>query len=446
MVATTNALKRVLGVGFGLAMAFGGTVGVGILRLPSTLAAALGDARLILLCWVLGGIYALLGAMAVSELSAMMPEAGGFYVYSRRAFGGGVAFVVALCDWLNQIAALAYGALTASAFLGQLSSTAAEAPRAVAIGFLAMFCALHWVGIRLSGFLTRLISASVGVMLLAVVIGCFVAVPSAAPEAAGIAAPVLPVLSIAALVAALRAVFLAYDGWYSPIYMAEESTSPTSTMPRALIGGTLLIAAIYILINVAILRVLPMQQLAASTLPAADAARLVLPKGGGTVVTVISLLTLMSLINAVLLMTPRIILAVGRSGFLGSKAAAVSESGTPRTALAATTLIGALLILRGSFEQITNIAAVLFLLVYATTYLALIVLRRREPQTPRPYRAFGFPWTTLIVLFGCLALWVGAVIDDVRSGLYAALLVAACAPVYFMLKWWRGRHPADQPI
>ena len=88
--STARPLRRILGLGFGLAMVFGGTVGVGILRLPGTLAAALGDSRLIVLFWILGGVYALLGAMAVAELAAMLPEAGGFYVYARRAFGNGV--------------------------------------------------------------------------------------------------------------------------------------------------------------------------------------------------------------------------------------------------------------------------------------------------------------------------------------------------------------------
>jgi len=101
-------------------MVFGGTVGTGILRLPGTLAAALGDSRLIVLFWIVGGLYALLGAMAVAELSAMLPEAGGFYVYARRAFGKGAGFVVGWVDWLNQTAAIAYAALTAAVFLGLL--------------------------------------------------------------------------------------------------------------------------------------------------------------------------------------------------------------------------------------------------------------------------------------------------------------------------------------
>ena len=443
MTVNNHGLRRVLGLGFGLAIAFGGTVGVGILRLPSTLAAKLGDARLIILFWVLGGVYALLGAVSVAELAAMMPEAGGFYVYARRAFGRGFGFLVGLSDWLNEVAALAYASLTAAAFLAELWAPAAQAPRGVALGFLGGFTALHWVGIRFSGAITRLISLSVGLMLIVVVVGCFIAQPliDTGPAATGVLASGSSLGTMAvfgAAVAALRSVFVAYDGWYSPIYMAEESTTPASTLPRSIIGGTLLIAAIYILINVAILRVLPMSALAASTLPAADAARLVLPRGGGTLVTIISLFTVMSLINAVLLMTPRILLALGRDGLLTRSAAAVSASGTPRVALAATSVFGTILIVSGTFEQIVAIAAALFLLTYVSAYASLIVLRRREPNAVRPYRAFGFPVTTVILLAGCMALWVATVMDDPQSGLYAALLLAASALVYV---WLKSRRP-----
>src|SRR5579863_2300070 len=133
MIQTGRPLTRILGLGFGLAMVFGGTVGVGILRLPGTLAAALGDSRLIVLFWILGGVYSLLGAVAVAELAAMLPEAGGFYVYARRAFGNGPGFVVGWSDWVNQIATIAYASLTAALFLGTLWPAAAAAPKAVAL-------------------------------------------------------------------------------------------------------------------------------------------------------------------------------------------------------------------------------------------------------------------------------------------------------------------------
>jgi APA family basic amino acid/polyamine antiporter len=441
MNQTARPLRRILGLGFGLAMVFGGTVGTGILRLPGTLAAALGDSRLVVLFWMLGGLYALLGAMAVAELAAMMPEAGGFYVYARRAFGQGVGFVVGWADWVNQTAAIAYAALTASDFLGTLWPATAAAQKPVAIGVIALFTALHWSGLKISSTLTRIISLAVGIMLLVIVVGCFLSPSVAAstlppPATSAAALPLLSMGMLAAVVTALRAVFLTYDGWYSPIYMSEESNQPSRMLPRALIGGTLLVAAMYVIINVAILRVLPMPVLAASLLPATDAARVVLPRGGAVLVTVISLTTVLSLVNATLLMAPRILLAVGRDGFFTKKAAVVSESGTPRLALAVTGLGAAALILSGSFEQIIAVASVLFLLIYISAYSALFVLRRKEPTSPRPYRALGYPFSTAIVLLGCVLLFIAAVTEDHRSATVAALLMVASAPVYL----WLARH------
>jgi basic amino acid/polyamine antiporter, APA family len=446
MIDTARPLRRILGLGFGLAMVFGGTVGTGILRLPGTLALALGDSRLVILFWIIGGVYALLGAMAVAELAAMLPEAGGFYVYTRRAFGQGAGFVVGWADWINQTSAISYAALTAAVFMGTLWPATAAAPRVTAVAVIALFTALHWAGLRISSTLTRIISVAVGLMLMVLVVGCFLS-PAAAVSAAPpplTSAASLPLLSmgmLAAVVTALRAVFLTYDGWYSPIYMSEESTQPSSTLPRALIGGTLLVAAMYVLINVAILRVLPMPVLAASQLPATDAARVVLPRGGAELVTLISLTTVLSLVNATLMMAPRILLAVGRDGFFTKKAAVVSESGTPRLALAVTGIGAAALILSGSFEQIIAVASVLFLLMYVSAYSALFVLRRREPATPRPYRAFGFPFTTGIVLLGCVLLFIAAIVEDPRSGKVAAGLMIASAPVYY---WLARRRRLEQ--
>ena len=435
MIAPTRPLRRILGLGFGLAMVFGGTVGTGILRLPGTLAAALGDARLIVLFWILGGVYALLGAVTVAELAAMLPEAGGFYVYARRAFGNGAGFVVGWSDWVNQVAAIAYASLTAAVFIGALWPAIAANPRAIALAVAAAFAVLHWAGLRIGSTMTRIISLAVGLMMLVLVAGCFLAAPAAAsgappPAASAASLPLLSLGMLTAVVTALRNVFLTYDGWYSPIYMSEESTRPALTLPRAIIGGTVLVAAMYVLVNVAILRVLPLPVLAAAALPAAAAARVVLPRGGDILVTVISLMTVLSLVNATMLMAPRVLLAIGRDGFFTRRAAIVSAGGTPRLALAVTGVGVAALILSGTFEQIIAIAAVLFLLNYVSAYGALIVLRRREPDAPRPYRAFGYPFTTLIVLLGCVLLWIAAIVEDRRSALIAGALLLACAPVY----------------
>jgi APA family basic amino acid/polyamine antiporter len=411
-------------------MVFGGTVGAGILRLPGTLAAALGDSHTILMFWVLGGAYALLGAVSVSELAAMLPEAGGCYVYARRAFGDLVGFLVGWSDWFNQIAALAYVSLTATEYLGALWPNVAPYSRMGAVLVIVALTAIQWVGLKIGGVVTRVIAVTIGLMMLVLIVACFIAPAAPAGPTIPASAATLPLFSLAmaaVVVTAMRAVLVTYDGWYSPIYLAEESTDPARTLPRSIIGGTVVLIVLYVLINAAVLRVLPLSALAASQLPAADAARIVLPRGGATLVTVISLLTVLSLVNATLLMAPRILLATGRDGLFTAKAAAVSAGGTPRVALTITSIGTIALILTGTFKQIVALAAVLFLLTYIAMYAAVFVLRWREPDLPRPYRAFGFPFTTGIVLLGCLSVLIAAAMEDPHSAATAAILLGVCA-------------------
>src|ERR1700678_1811645 len=193
---------RILGLGVGLAMVLRGTVGVGILRLPGTLAATLGDSRLILVFWIVGGIYALLGAVSVAELAAMLPRAGGFYVYARRAFGSGAGFVVGWSDWINEVATLAYGSITAMTFLAALWPVAASYARLGAMLIIAGFTALHWVRLRLGSSLTRLISLSIGLMMLILIVACFFVPPAANTSAPlSLSAATLPMMSMGMLAA-----------------------------------------------------------------------------------------------------------------------------------------------------------------------------------------------------------------------------------------------------
>ncbi len=429
-------LRRILGLGFGLALAFGASVGVGILRLPGLVAAHLGARNLVMGFWVLGGVYALLGACAVAELAAMIPETGGFRVYARRAFGEGVGFVIGWCDWLVSVATIAYGSVTAVTFLTLLWPAAATMnAHLLALGLLGAFTAIHWVGLRLGSTLTRVISVVIALMMLVLVASCFLLAPDVGAGAAPLphTAASLPWKSLAivfAIVPALRAILTAFDGWYSPIYMAEENTTPERTLPRAIVGGALLLAVLYLLINLALLRVLPMSTLGASALPVADAARVVFPRGGDTFVTLISLCFMFSILNNVILLTPRILFAIGRDGLFTHRAAVVSEGGTPRVALALTAAAVAVVIVSGTFEQIVALYVVLFLVCYISTFAAVFVLRRRAPALPRPFRAFGYPVSTAIVLTGSVAFLIAAVFEDPRSAVIATAFIAACAPVY----------------
>jgi APA family basic amino acid/polyamine antiporter len=430
----------VLGVGFSIALAFGNTVGVGILRLPGTVAAALGDARLVIAVWIVGGLYAVLGAISVGELASMMPRAGGFYVYARRAFGARTGFAIAWNDWILNCVTVAYAALTAVDFLAALAPGAALHGQWIGIAIVASFTALQWLGIRIGGNVQNLISAAVGALLVALAIGCFTLPAALAPTTVTVTGgPPLTLLSVglvAAVATSLRSVIVTYDGWYGAIYLAEETVDAARSVPRAMISCAALVTALYVLINLGLLHALPMAELEQSTLPAAAVAARILPQGGSQFVTVVSLLTILGVINAVLLSAPRILFAVGRDGLLNARTAQVGAGGTPQMALGLTSLCSALLILSGTLEQLLAIAAVIFVLNYISAYVAVFVLRWSAPQAERPFRAWGFPLGTAIVLAGSLAFLALSIQEDPRSAGRAALLMALSLPLH----WWTQRR------
>src|SRR5271168_1538455 len=166
------SLSRILGLGFGIAVIFGGTVGVGILRLPGPIAGQLGSFWPIMLVWAAGGCYSLLGAISVAELGTAMPQAGGFYVYSKRAFGAPAGFAIGWADWLNNCAVVAYAAVAAADYLGALVPGMAARQTWVALALVFLFCALHWNGLRLSSSLQKLTSSVTAIIFLLLAAAC----------------------------------------------------------------------------------------------------------------------------------------------------------------------------------------------------------------------------------------------------------------------------------
>jgi APA family basic amino acid/polyamine antiporter len=241
---------------------------------------------------------------------------------------------------------------------------------------------------------------------------------------------------------ALQAIISTYDGWHSPIYFSEEFSDPARDLPRSLIGGVLAVIAIYLLINAALLRVLPLSELAASTLPLAAAAEHLFGAIGGQLITGLALLSVLGLINTSILSAPRVLYALASDGLFLPAATRVNAGGTPTVALLLTCGAMALLVAFGDFSILLAIASFLYVALYASGIASLFVLRRREPELERPFRAWGHPFSGLIVLSGSLAFLVGALLEDRSHSLWALALVVAAAPLYGLT---RRFVPQDSP-
>jgi basic amino acid/polyamine antiporter, APA family len=427
-------LRRILGVGFGLAVNIGSMIGVGILRAPGLVAGHLHTVATILVVWVLGGLYTLVGASCLTELGALLPQAGGYYVYARRAFGDWVGFAVGWTDWITYCAVLGYVSIGMSEFLAQLVPMADGARRAVAIAILIGFVGLQWAGVRISSWFQEWTTALKFLAFLALVVAALVVSglggTSAPASPTGPAAP----LTLSGLVAALQVVTITYAGWQSALYFTEEDRDPVKNLPRAMIGGVIAVIVIYLLVNLALVAIVPMPELARATLPAADAAARIAGARGGQIITALSLISLPPLLNAILMIGTRILFALGRDGLLPPGLAAVNPRGTPGIATLATTAIAIALIASGTFERLVALTAFYLAFNYAAACLALVVLRRREPSLPRPLRAWGYPWSAAIVVAGAVAFLVGVVIADTRSAVIALGLLAVGLAIHAGLR------------
>ena len=425
-------LLNILGLGFGLAGAVGGTIGAGILRTPGLVAAQLPSAELVLAAWLAGGLYALLGAVCLAELAAALPKAGGWYVYAERAFGKRVGFLVGWTDWLAHCIGLAWVATTVGEY-GQALLPAAipQGPytaRILALLAIGLFSLIQLRGLRAGSASQELLSLAKAVAFLALVAACFLlpiqsAPPIAPPPPAPMAIAGWRSLSLA-VVLALQAVITTYDGWASPVYFAEEFSEPGRDLPRSLIGGVLAVLVLYLLINLALLHVLPIAQLASSNLPAAAAARALAGPLGGLLITALALVSLLGLINTVVMAAPRILFGLSRDGLLPSFVAQVNGGGTPSAALLLTSTAAAALVLAGSFEQLLTMGAVLYVSLPLAGIASLVTLRQREPELPRPFLTWGYPLSPLLITAVSLAFLIGSTASDWLSSLAALALVA----------------------
>lgn len=429
-------LLRILGVAFGMAVIVGNTIGAGILRTPGDVAAKLPSVALFLGVWIVGGLYALIGALSVSELGAMLPRSGGFYVFAQRAFGNYLGFVVGWTDWLSQCGTTAAVAIVIGEYAGNLVPALFGRSVATACAVTVALAAAQWHGIRWGSALQNFTTALKALAFLALIAAIFILAPAQHQPATPPVHLGLPFL--AALIVACQAVIYTYDGWYAVIYFGEEVRHPGRDVPRSMLGGVLAVMAIYLAVNAALLYALPLDRIAGQNLALGTVANAIFGPHGDTIIRSVTILSMLSGINAYHLMASRIPVAMSRDALLPSAFGRINRGGTPTVALASSAAAAVLFLLTGSFERVIAVLALFFVADYTLAYLAVFVLRRREPSLPRPFRVPGYPWTTGLVLLLSVAFLAGAVVSNTRDTLYSLAVLAASYPLYFLLR--RGSH------
>ena len=428
-------LLRVLGIGFGLAVTIGNTIGAGIFRAPGEVARHLPDTWLFLAVWIAGGLYALLGAIQMAELGAMIPRSGGQYVFSRYALGEYAGFVVGWSDWISTCGTTAAVSIVVGEFAGALVPALRGQAPTVAVVVASAFAIVQWRGIRAGSLVQNVTSSLKAAAFVALIGAAFAFRGQSSAESAAVLSLPAGLAFGTAFVLSLQAVIYTYDGWTGVVYFGEEVHDPGKAIPRSLFGGVLSIIAIYLLVNLALLHVLPVSKIAGQEFAVGAAAGVIFGQHGDSVFRILTILSMLSAINAYHLMATRVLFAMSRDGLVSHRAAAVNEGGTPTVALALSTAITVLFITFGrTFEQVITVLAFFFIANYTLSFSSLFLLRRREPERPRPYRAWGYPWTTALALFGSVAFLVGAIAGDTRNSVLALLLLSASYPLFHMMK------------
>ena len=425
-----------LGVSFGLAVTVGKTVGAGILRTQGTVASHLPSFFPFISVWLLGGLYALLGANALSELASMLPRSGGQYVFVRRGLGDYAGFVAGWSDWISTCGTTAAVAIVIGEWAVILFPELV-AHQAIALLIVGILTIIQWFGIRAARNAQN-ITSLVKVVVFAILIVACLWVGGRNPAAAGIEAE--PEGSaVLAFVVALQAVIYTYDGWSAAVYFSEEMED-TRSIAKAAIGGVAIVVAMYALINLAFLRVVPLGTLAGEKLAAAAVAEQMFGLHASTIVRVLGMLALVSAVNASILMAPRILYAMSNDGLFWRGAREVNAGGTPDVALMISSMVAAGFIVTGTFEDVIGKLAFFFVANYTLSFTSLLVLRRREPDAPRPYRAIGHPITTGLALVASVAFLVGAIAKDTANSIWTLALLCLSIPLYLVLR----SHQADE--
>lgn len=426
-------LLRVLGVGFGLAVIIGNTIGAGIFKSPGTIAGQLPAPAPFLLVWLAGGLYALLGAISLAELGTMIPRSGGQYVFARYALGDYAGFVVGWSDWISSCGSTGAVSLLIGTFAGALFPALAGKAAIVAAAVAIFFALLQWHGIVWGSNTQNVTSLLKALAFIALIAAGFIfggkgALTMPSPSTTS-------VITLTAIVVSLQSAIYTYDGWAGVIYFSEEVKQPGRDIPRALIGGVLIIIAIYLLVNVSLLYVLPVAQIAGKEFAAGEAANAIFGVHGDTIFRCLTIASMLSGINALHLMATRVVFAMSRDGLFTRKAAVVNEGGTPVVSLFLSALVALLFIAFGQkFERVINVLSIFFVANYILSFISLFVLRRREPDKPRPYRAWGYPFTTALALLGSLLFLAGAIWADRSSSLYALVLLGVSYPVFLLMR------------
>ncbi|HTA31167.1 MAG TPA: amino acid permease [Candidatus Cybelea sp.] len=438
-------LVRGLDLSAATALVVGTMIGTGVFLKTARMAQAVGTPLLVLLAWVAAGLLSLAGALSYAELGAMLPKAGGEYVYLRAAYGDMPAFFF---GWMRLVigssgSIASFGAAFAT-FLSALVPMSSAGMKATSVTVILFFSAVNCLRVTIGGRVQSVLTLGKVLAIASIAGGVFFFAPSASWQHLQVPPGVPAWCGLPAFGAAMLSALWAFDGWNDMPMAAGEVRDPGRNVPRALILGMAIVLLVYGLVNLAYCYALPMSEIANASSPshdtalpvAAKAAQTFLPHFGAQWVALATMLSTIGALNGCILASARIPFAMARDGlFFASFARLGERSAVPVVSILAQGVWAALLVIMAKFDQLTDCVVFAGMIFYASTTAAVFVLRKKQPNLPRPYKTLGYPVVPL--LFIAVAIWL--LINTLRtSPLESAVglgLIALGLPVYL----WQRR-------
>lgn len=430
-------LERKLGFLDALAIVIGMVIGGGIFVVPNLVARSLDSRAAILSLWILAGFVSFFGALACAELGAAIPATGGQYVFLREMYGPMGGF---LYGWtmfvVGRTAQVSWLAVTLALYVSYFIPLGPWESKLLGVAVIIILAAVNYRGVRAGAAVQKGFTLAKITGLL-IIIGSGLLYRGHVPAATH---PAASSLSFGQFGTAAIACLLAYDSWISVSFVAGEVKNPQRNLLWSLVFGLAIVMAIYTLANMAYLRVLSIPEIAASDHVGASAAERVLGPAGGTLVSLIILLSITGTLNGAFLTSPRIYFAQARDGLFFRKFGEVhARYKTPAFSIGAQAVWSIVLLLSGTYESLADYAMFAIWVSYALMVVGLMMLRRSRPEMARPYRMWGYPVTP--ILFLCVAVWFlgNTVVTRPLPALAGFAFIATGIPVYFL--WRKSSAP-----
>jgi APA family basic amino acid/polyamine antiporter len=461
-------LLRSLGLLPATMLVAGSMIGSGIFRKPSTMAGQVGMPELLIGVWIVAGIISFIGALSNAEVAGFIDATGGQYTYFRKMYGDFVAF---LYGW-SILAVIQTGSQAAIAYvfgeylgyfikypsiplslqnfsfhlpvLGDLKPLAEFGPKLIAISAILFLTIINYIGVKFGGAVQTLVTSikissilALAFLLITLGDGSSSNIVSQFQPAAGFSGNMLTGFGLA-----LAGAFWAYEGWNNVTFISGEVKNPRVNIPRALMFGTVIVIAVYVLINIAYLYILPIEDMAKSKLVAADAASKIFGQNGGTIISIAVLISTFGALNGSILSTARVQFAMSRDKLFFSGIGKVHPRfGTPHVSLAVQGIWSCLLVMSGTFDTITDYVIFAAWLFYMLGAFGVFVLRKKMPNTFRPYKVWGYPYSTMVFVIFSFLFLLNTVISDTSNAAMGALLILSGIPFYF---YWKNKQKIQE--